>query len=154
MDLAKFWAHVDKQGPTIRGELGPCWIWNGVRDRSGYGRYGMTHTKQVFAHRLSYFIEHGCWPTGEAMHKCDTPSCVRPAHLVAGTHADNMRDASVKGRMHPGELTGGAQLTAADVRTIRVLLQTHSIYRVSKMYGRGWSTINKVAKGITWRHVP
>jgi hypothetical protein len=34
----------------------------------------------------------------EACHSCDTPLCVRPDHLYAATHAENMRDGVRKGR--------------------------------------------------------
>jgi hypothetical protein len=32
------------------------------------------------------------------MHTCDTPLCVRPDHLVAGSHADNVADMVAKRR--------------------------------------------------------
>lgn len=31
----RFWAKVDKNGPVVRPELGPCWIWTGNRDPWG-----------------------------------------------------------------------------------------------------------------------
>jgi hypothetical protein len=39
----RFWTKVDKAGPVVRHELGPCWLWTaGVfKRRGGYGAFGV-----------------------------------------------------------------------------------------------------------------
>lgn len=73
-----------------------CWEWVGNKNYSGYG----TYNKQR-AHRLVYKLLNGEIPNGmHILHKCDNRACVRPEHLYAGTHTDNMKDKVNKGRDH------------------------------------------------------
>lgn len=84
---ARFWARVDKTGD--------CWLWTGGDRGDGYGSFAH-HRK---AHRVAYELTNGSIPKGVVIrHICDTPRCVRPDHLVAGTQAENMRDASERRR--------------------------------------------------------
>jgi hypothetical protein len=96
--MERFWEKVDKNGPTIRPELGPCWLWTGAKKELGYGVIN-DGGKIVRASRVSF--EHHIRklePGEEACHKCDNPPCIHPEHLFAGTHGDNMRDMYAKGR--------------------------------------------------------
>lgn len=90
----RFWAKVN---------IGPdCWEWVGARTSvRGVRTYGVfwLHGKNVPSHRVSFELHFGTLPSGKfVLHKCDNPGCVRPTHLFAGTHTDNMRDMLSKGR--------------------------------------------------------
>ncbi len=76
-----------------------CWLWMGSTRSGGYGGFHVGGTTKVGAHRYAYErangpIPHGLW----VLHRCDTPTCVRPDHLFLGTAIDNYRDMVAKGR--------------------------------------------------------
>lgn len=96
-DVVRFWAKVQK------ADAG-CWIWTASRFSNGYGQFaalvGYKRQRTLLAHRVAYALSHGPVPVGaHILHSCDTPACVNPAHLSAGDHLANMRDASAKGRL-------------------------------------------------------
>jgi HNH endonuclease len=74
-------------------KIGECWIWLGAPARKGYGAVSMGRGKTMQVHRLSYQTFVGPIPEGALIcHKCNTPLCINPAHLYAGTQRDNARD--------------------------------------------------------------
>ncbi len=119
---ARFWKKVNKDGPIVRPELGPCWIWTGSIDIGGYGHlyFGGRGSKEAKAHRIAWLLVNGPIPNGLlVLHKCDNRPCIRPDHMFIGTAGDNARDAVAKGRWRMGERNGNAKLTDADVPEIR-----------------------------------
>jgi len=75
-----------------------CWIWQGGLDSKGYGRVWHDNRRQR-AHRVAFKLTYGKIPADMLIcHHCDNKKCVRPKHLFAGTHSDNMLDCTKKGR--------------------------------------------------------
>ncbi len=103
-----------------------CWLFTGARDKDGYGlvRVGGRRGTLRRAHRLMLEAIEGELPPGvEACHTCDTPACIAPNHLFPGTHADNMRDASAKGRLRANR----SRLARFDVEVARALVASGRI---------------------------
>ena len=94
---ARFWEYVVKTDK--------CWLWNGPKRPNGYGRLEVSSQNVVLApHRFSWELHNGPIPSGLFVcHICDTPACVRPAHLFVGTQLDNMRDRHRKGKYVSGQ---------------------------------------------------
>ena len=54
--------------------------------------------KTVTAHRVSFFLAHGAWPSNLTRHLCDNRKCVNPLHLLEGSDADNISDMMLRKR--------------------------------------------------------
>lgn len=146
----KFWRYVRKTDG--------CWLWTGTK-LLGYGRIYVPGTmRTTSAHRLSYEMHKGPIPPGLFVcHSCDTPACVNPDHLWAGTSEENSKDRHAKGRtrVQRGEKQGHARLTEGQVREIRALYAAGgtSYYKLADRFGVHWMTICHIVKRATWKHV-
>lgn len=127
-----------------------CWIWTGTTDDRGYGRHYDPRSKTTRrSHQQMFEAMYGYLPV-EILHSCDTPGCVKPTHLRAGTHVENMQDMAKKGRGNT------AKLTPDGVRHIRATYQPGkrgTSGALQEMYGITRHTVRQIALGETWKEV-
>lgn len=79
----RFWSKV-KQGdaPAHAPDLGPCWIWTSILQKSGHAVFGEAAGKSVRAYRWAYQNMVSEIPDGLTLdHLCRRPACVNPYHL-------------------------------------------------------------------------
>lgn len=87
---ARFWLKVN--------QTEGCWLWTGTKLASGYGVI-VVHKRRYLVHRVSYTWFVGPISSGlELDHLCRNPACVRPDHLEAVTHTENVRR-GLRGRL-------------------------------------------------------
>jgi hypothetical protein len=141
-ELQSFWSRVDKSaGPDA------CWPWLGAKTPLGYGRW----SDSGYAHRITLSLASGA--TGRvAMHTCDSPSCVNPAHLRWGSHRENSQDMVDKARSTRGEKHGLAKLTEAQVSQIRAAYDAGERKpAIAKRFGISTGTVYNIGRRETWR---
>lgn len=148
---SRFWSKVAKAGPD------ECWLWTGARNEHGYGVMrpeGQRTGPTIKAHRVA--LELAGISPGElhALHSCDNPPCVNPAHLRAGTIAENASERDAKGRGNRGSRNGAAKLAEPDITEIRRRLGVGHRHRdIAADFGVSRSRITMIANGHGWRHV-
>lgn len=129
-----------------------CWIWIGTKDTGGYGM--ISHkSKYQKAHRVSFAAFKGSIPPGlHVLHRCDTPACINPAHLRAGTVKENMIEREARGRRDvKGEQVGTSKLTEQQVAEIK--RSALGLKALGEQYGVEAQTIWRIRTGKSWAHV-
>lgn len=133
-----------------------CWIWTGGTRPNNkgvkYPRHWNDDKKSVGAHRFSYSVFIGEIPKGMYVcHKCDVPLCVNPDHLFIGTHEENMKDMTEKGRSFKGcgdQKKGLSKLTNSQANEILALKMPQS--KIAKIYNVSQTTISRIKRGVSY----
>lgn len=134
-----------------------CWDWPGRTDTAGYGVFDTSNDgppilAHIASHRLYNFLDPITAENPFVLHWCDRPPCVHPAHLHAGTKAENNREMVERGRSAKGEGHSQAKLTEADVLWIRS--QTNRTNReLASIFGVSNYAISAIRQRITWKHI-
>jgi hypothetical protein len=153
---AEAWEKLVYPKTGLRGE---CLIYTGTTDDKGYGSVligGHSRGRRVKVHRIAYEVHHGPIPEGLfILHACDTPACVNPKHLRAGTADENSADMVRRGRApNVGENSHAAVLTEADVRDIRRRSEAgEKGCAIAAAYGVSQMCVSQVIRRVTWKHV-
>lgn len=151
--IEKFFAKVDKTDT--------CWFWTGLKNKDGYGAFSPPKQRATIgAHRVAFAL-YGGVTTDEkycVCHSCDTPACVNPEHLFAGSLSDNSTDRNQKQRNSPrkGERNGRAKITASDVTDIREAYKKGNLSQpaLARKYGLTHCSISRLIRGQSWAHIP
>jgi hypothetical protein len=146
-DEARFWAKVQRTDG--------CWLWtasrSGGRRGKSYGQFTTTvdgKQRHHGAHVYAYETAFGPVPPGlEVMHKCNQPLCVRPAHLGAGTHLQNVRGAAADGLYHVPR-PGKQKVTDAQCEDIIALRRAGmTLEAIGARYGVSKGFVSRVLHG-------
>jgi hypothetical protein len=150
-------AKVNKDGPipAHMPHLGQCWEWTGALSADGYGLavVSIKPTRMAGAHRVSFEQFVGPIPDDkpQVLHRCDNRRCVRPSHLFAGTHQDNMDDMMSKGRSSAGKPRGG-KVDAEEAIRLRQLGWTYK--QIGDRFGVSQSMAHRAVTDAAGRLMP
>lgn len=140
----RFWKYVQKTDT--------CWPWTGAKLEGNYGGFEV-NGKCIGAHVFSYISHFGPILPGTVIrHTCDNPPCVRPDHLLSGTHGDNIRDRDERLRTARGERSNKSDLTEADVKNIRLDIRDYAI--IAAEYSITPGEVGHIKHKRIWQHVP
>jgi hypothetical protein len=132
-------------------ERNGCWIWNGHTKWSGYPITIHRKREYLISRIMLAAVGREPEPHEVARHTCDNRRCINPDHLIAGSQAENVEDAWIRGRVSRGSRHYAAILNEAAVRIVRSSHETNAA--LARQLGVSPATISDVRRRVTWSHV-
>lgn len=149
-----------------------CWLWMGGKN----GEYGSFAYQGITmgAHRVSWILYNGLTdPKLVIRHKCNTPCCVNPDHLITGTQLEAVQNMisqgrshwssgeshseALRGKPHPGARGEGncnSSLSESDVKRIRFMAADGWRHRlIAETLGTSVHNVRAIVSRKTWKHV-
>jgi hypothetical protein len=150
LSVSKFKSAIDGKF-DVNARTG-CWEWTRARRQNGYGVVQIAG-RQWKAHRASYVAHYEVDPGALfVLHQCDNPACINPAHLVLGSHADNMRDKFAKGRHDQrGRKNPRNKLSDEAVHSIRG--DSRTLAEIAKTHGVSLALVGLIKQRKRWAHI-
>jgi hypothetical protein len=141
---------------VTEGAPGDCWEWRGALNHAGYGMFSMHrpgHPRQVVASRAALIRAGVAIPPGMcALHRCDNPPCVNPAHLYVGDRKQNAADCSSRGRTNKGgrgQSHWASRYSDAEQQTWRDRAALGESYKsIARSTGASPTHISRVVRGL------
>jgi hypothetical protein len=164
-----FWSKVTKAGPD------DCWLFKGGIDTNGYGAFGVGHHhkkmhRKANTHRVAFLLANGSIPKGTGFHGtvirhlCESRYlkgdftyrlCCNPAHLRAGTQAENAKDTVGSGRHVSGPGRGRREYSDDQVREMRAMKAAGFSHReIGEKFGAPLNTVSRIVNRVYYRNVP
>lgn len=133
------------------GEPDDCWRWLGSYFSTGYPAFWLDGQNRG-GHRVMATVSGIVLEDGQiVMHRCDNPGCVNPAHLVAGTMADNSADMVAKGRNRRGDDHPNSKLSREKVAIARAMREQGATWSdIGRKFDVSYVAVRNAVIGRTW----
>ena len=141
--------HCKTANNIVPGLDQPCLLWSKSTNQYGYGR--VQHSGRLWStHRLAWCLSRGLKEVPydcQVLHRCDTPPCIQPSHLMLGDISMNMRD-----MMHKSRSSHSASYEK--VEAVRAAHRNEQVTQkeLAERFGLSVYQVHRIVRGKTFNY--